>query len=86
MPKSIKSCKSIPIPIPPVDEQAEILRIYHEVNKREVQLKISNAYEMVDKIKQSVLSKAFRGELGTNNPTEESAIELLKEVLQGKIK
>ena len=39
MPKSIKSCKSIPIPIPPVDEQAEILRIYHEVNKREVQLK-----------------------------------------------
>ena len=41
---------------------------------------------MVDKIKQSVLSKAFRGELGTNNPTEESAIELLKEVLQGKIK
>ena len=37
--KSIKSCKSIPIPIPPVDEQAEILRIYHEVNKREVQLK-----------------------------------------------
>ena len=27
-------------------------------------------------------SFAFRGELGTNDPSEENAIELLKEVLQ----
>lgn len=26
-------------------------------------------------------SRAFRGELGTNDPTDESAIELLKRVL-----
>ncbi|MCY7540903.1 hypothetical protein [Bacillus pumilus] len=37
-------------------------------------------------IKQSILSKAFRGELGTNDPSEESAIELLKEVLQEQVK
>ncbi|MDL5042016.1 hypothetical protein [Heyndrickxia coagulans] len=36
-------------------------------------------------LKQSILSKAFRGELGTNDPTEESAIELLKEVLQEQV-
>ena len=28
---------------------------------------------------------AFRGELGTNDPEEESAVELLKEVLKQKI-
>ncbi len=32
-------------------------------------------------IRKSILKKAFRGKLGTNNPDEESAIELLKAVL-----
>ena len=36
----------------------------------------------IHELKQSILSKAFRGELGTNDPSEESAIKLLKEVLQ----
>lgn len=40
--------------------------------------------EKIELLKQSILNKAFRGELGTNDPTEESAIELLKEVLQSK--
>ena len=35
-------------------------------------------------MKKSILAKAFRGELGTNNPTEDSALNLLKEVLQDK--
>jgi type I restriction enzyme S subunit len=32
-------------------------------------------------MKKSILAKAFRGELGTNNPEEESSIELLKDIL-----
>lgn len=32
-------------------------------------------------MKQSVLARAFRGELGTNEPDDESAVELLKQVL-----
>ncbi len=32
-------------------------------------------------ILKAVLARAFRGELGTNDPTEESAVELLKNVL-----
>lgn len=35
-------------------------------------------------LKQSILQKAFCGELGTNKPTEESVIKLLKDVLQSK--
>jgi hypothetical protein len=33
-----------------------------------------------------ILSKAFRGELGTNNPEEESTSEPLKEIHQEQIK
>ena len=34
--------------------------------------------EQIDLIKKSVLARAFRGELGTNDPSEESAQELMK--------
>lgn len=37
-------------------------------------------------MKKAILARAFHGELGTNNPEEESAIELLKEVLAEKLK
>jgi type I restriction enzyme R subunit len=37
--------------------------------------------EKIDLLKKSILARAFRGELGTNDPAEESAAELLKEVL-----
>ena len=32
-------------------------------------------------IKKSILAKAFRGQVGTNYKEEESALELLKEIL-----
>jgi len=32
-------------------------------------------------IKVDLIARAFRGELGTNDPKEENAVELLKEVL-----
>lgn len=32
-------------------------------------------------MKKSILARAFRGELGTNDPSEESAVELLKQII-----
>ena len=37
--------------------------------------------EKIDLLKKSILARAFRGELGTNDPTEESALELLKSII-----
>lgn len=47
---------------------------------------ILNMEKSIELLKQSILSKAFKGELGTSDPTDEHAVELLKEVLQEKIK
>ena len=49
------------------------------------EMKVSEISEsiltQIDTMKKAILSRAFRGELGTNEPAEESAVELLKTVL-----
>lgn len=68
------------ISLPSIDEQTEIVHIIDDFSAKEQQAK-ENAemvLEQIDLIKKSILSRAFRGELGTNDPNEESSIELLK--------
>ncbi len=75
------------LPLPPLAEQQEIVRILDHLLENEQKAKeLCNVIEKIDHIKKSILAKAFRGELGTNHPEEESALELLKEVLQEKAK
>lgn len=72
-------------PLPPLEEQKVIVDILQSIFNKESMIK--EIVEMkIDELKQSILSKAFRGELGTNDPNEEDAIELLKEVLQEQVK
>ena len=70
--------------VPSIEEQNEIVNVLERLMEQEEQstLSIEKVLEQVVDIKKSILSKAFRGELGTNNPEEESAIELLKGVLE----
>lgn len=71
------------IPLAPIEEQRVIVNILGKIESINIQLASSlNNKENIENLKQSILSKAFRGELGTNDPSDESAIELLKEVLQ----
>ena len=71
------------VPVPLVDEQTEIVRILDSLFAKEQQAKeaAEAVLEKIDLLKKSILARAFRGELGTNDPTEESALELLKSVL-----
>ncbi|AMQ19917.1 restriction endonuclease subunit S [Geobacillus sp. JS12] len=71
------------VPLPPIPEQkriAEKLDNLLEKLENEKQLVLA-AEEKLDLVKQSVLQKAFRGELGTNDPNDGHAMELVKEAL-----
>ena len=74
---------TIPVPVPTVDEQAEIVRILDDLLDKEQQAKeaAEGVLGQIDLIKKAILARAFRGELGTNDPSEESAVELVKRVL-----
>ncbi len=65
------------------EEQDEIVKILDKLMPvEEVMMdKIRQVNEQIALMKKSILAKAFRGELGTNNTEEESAIELLKQIL-----
>lgn len=77
-----RAVEGIYFPLPPYEEGIEIQRKLVQIieTERKAYEVVLNLQSKIDKIKQSILSKAFRGELGTNDPTEESAMELLKEV------
>ena len=73
------------INIPDLPEQTEIVRILDSILEKEQQAKeLANVIEKIDLMKKAILARAFRGELGTNDPEEESAMELLKEILEVK--
>ncbi|AEH48879.1 restriction endonuclease subunit S [Parageobacillus thermoglucosidasius] len=72
-------------PLPPKAEQDKIVELLDKLYVKEVEIsKIETLEGEIDSLRQSILNKAFRGELGTNDPTDEHAIELLKEVLKSK--
>lgn len=81
---SIANIKKIELNIPTsLDEQIEIVCILDNLFAKEQQAKdaAEGVLEQIDLIKKAILARAFRGELGTNDPSEESAVELLKQVL-----
>ena len=70
------------IPLPPLEEQQEIVRILDEVLENENKVKeLLELEEKIDILEKSILHKAFKGELGTQNNSDEPAIELLKNIL-----
>ena len=81
---SIANIKKIELNIPTLlDEQIEIVRILDNLFAKEQQAKeaAEGVLEQIDLIKKTILARAFRGELGTNNPSEENAVELLKVIV-----
>lgn len=70
------------IPLPPLEEQQEIVRVLDEVLENENKVKeLLELEERIEILEKSILHKAFKGELGTQNNSDESALELLKSIL-----
>lgn len=69
--------------LPKFNEQREIVRILDGsfVKEQQSQEAAEAVLDQIDLMKKSILARAFRGELGTNDPSEESAMELLKRTI-----
>lgn len=80
----IKGLRAMTIPRPNIAEQVEIVRILDGFFAREQSAKeaAEAVFDQINLMKKSILARAFRGELGTNDPSEESAVELLKEIIR----
>ncbi len=79
--------KSLPIPLPPLEEQKEIVRRVEQLFAfaDKIEVRYAKAKDMLDKMPQSILAKAFRGELVAQDPTDEPASVLLERIKAKKI-
>ncbi len=75
--------KKIPLPIPSVPEQMEILKRMESLFSKidAIELRYQKLKEKIDQLPQTILHKAFKGELVPQLPTDGDAKDLLKEIL-----
>ena len=68
--------------VPSIPEQEKIVSVIQKLLSKEQQTKEAAeiVLDQIELMKKSILARAFRGELGTNDPNEESAVELLKQI------
>lgn len=80
---SRKGMKDLLIPIPSKLEQNLIVESLNFLCEGDstVIYKIKTALAQIDLLKKAILARAFRGELGTGDPEDPSALELLKQSL-----
>ena len=83
---SRKGMARLQVPVPTIDEQEIIASILTDLFGKEQQAveAAKQVLDQIDTMKKSILARAFRGELGTNDPADENAVELLKEVLNSE--
>lgn len=80
---SMETIREIIVPIPSSFVQEEIVKCLDILMRGEEKAnELCDVIQQIGQMKKAILARAFRGELGTNDPAEESALELLKNVLQ----
>ena len=79
----IKGLRKIKVSCPSEGEQKEIVRILDNLLKKNNETKqiAKSVLHKISLLQKSILAKAFRGELGTNNQKEKSSMELLKKII-----
>lgn len=72
--------RSLQLSMPKISEQKKVVAVLNKLMNKEQQAKeaAEAVLSQIDTMKKAILARAFRGELGTNDPEEEWAGELLK--------
>ncbi len=81
------ACNSLPISLPHIEEQTEIVRLVEQyfALADTLEKNLSNAKKRVDNLSQSILAKAFRGELVPQDPSDEPAEQLLARIKTARL-
>lgn len=81
-----EAIKRIPLRLPPLAEQTEIVRRVETLFafSDRLEARLTQAQSAVDRLTPSLLAKAFRGELVPQDPADEPAAELLKRLAQSR--
>ncbi len=85
---NLSKLSAFPLPLPPLEEQKEIVRKLEKMMKfaDQVEERVKEAEEKLNKFNQSVLAKAFRGKLVPQDSNDEPASVLLGKIQQEKNK
>jgi type I restriction enzyme, S subunit len=78
----IKEIAQIEIPLPSLDEQAEFVEMYKDLETKcgFLSTELTHQLTLVKKLRQQLLQDAVQGKLVEQNATDEPAIELLKKI------
>ncbi|MFH1200690.1 MAG: restriction endonuclease subunit S [Candidatus Micrarchaeota archaeon] len=79
---NVKDIKNFPTPVPPIAEQHEIVRRIGALFKiaDQIEERYQKAKAHIDKLIQSILAKAFRGELVPQDQNDEPASALIERI------
>ncbi|QFU07175.1 Type-1 restriction enzyme EcoKI specificity protein [Rhodobacteraceae bacterium THAF1] len=83
---TLEICRRSPVPVPPLDEQAEIVRRIEAAFARIDRMteEASRAAHLLDRLDERLLVKAFRGELVRQDPEDEPAEALLTRIRKAR--
>lgn len=83
---NIGDVRAIQIPLPTLEEQTEVVRRVEQLFAfaDQVEAKVASAKTRIDHLTQSILAKAFRGELVPQDPNDEPASVLLERIKAGR--
>ena len=84
---ALKRIKTLPIPDISIEEQTEIVRLVEQyfALADTLEKNLANAKQRVDNLTQSILAKAFRGELVPQDPNDEPADKLLARIKAARL-
>ncbi|GBF18024.1 MULTISPECIES: restriction endonuclease subunit S [Arenibacter] len=79
---SLTQCRSFEIPIPPIEEQEEIVRRVESLFTKAdaIEQQYQSLKTKIDTLPQAILHKAFKGELVAQLDSDGDAVNLLKEI------